>query len=182
MTLWTVARQAPLSRGFSREESCNGCRALLQGIFPTQGLNPHLSRLLHWQAGSLALAPPGKPHSSVYLPTIQKRLLVCDEGKHYQDSCRFQSTNGEVSSLCPLPPRKQQLLFTRQTVDQLIILVKTFVLLASVLASSFLRMNVSGEEPGKLSHQTNDSSNQRQGRRTVLLSRFHILRRISAVF
>ena len=33
----------------------------LQGIFPTQGLNPHLLCLLHWQAGSLPLAPPGKP-------------------------------------------------------------------------------------------------------------------------
>ena len=33
----------------------------LQGIFPTQGFNPHLLCLLHWQAGSLPLAPPGKP-------------------------------------------------------------------------------------------------------------------------
>ena len=35
--------------------------ALLQGIFPTQGLNPHLLCLLHWQECSLPLAPPGKP-------------------------------------------------------------------------------------------------------------------------
>ena len=27
--------------------------ALLQGIFPTQGSNPHLLHLLHWQVGSL---------------------------------------------------------------------------------------------------------------------------------
>ena len=38
-----------------------GCHALLQGIFPTQGLNPHLLSLLLWQQGSLPLAPPGKP-------------------------------------------------------------------------------------------------------------------------
>ena len=38
-----------------------GCHALLQGIFPTQGLNPHLLCLLHWQVGSLPLVPPGKP-------------------------------------------------------------------------------------------------------------------------
>ena len=37
-----------------------GCHALLQGIFPTQGLNPRLSCLLHWQAGSLSLVLPGK--------------------------------------------------------------------------------------------------------------------------
>ena len=36
-----------------------GIHALLQGIFPTQGPNPHLS-FLHWQVGSLPLAPPGK--------------------------------------------------------------------------------------------------------------------------
>ena len=38
-----------------------GCHALLQGIFPTQVSNPCLLRLLHWQAGSLPVAPPGKP-------------------------------------------------------------------------------------------------------------------------
>ena len=37
------------------------CHSLLQRIFPTQGQNPHLLRLLHWQAGSLPLAPSGKP-------------------------------------------------------------------------------------------------------------------------
>ena len=35
-----------------------GCRFLLQGIFPTQGLN---LCLLHWQADSLLVSPPGKP-------------------------------------------------------------------------------------------------------------------------
>ena len=39
------------------------CHALLQGIFLTQGSNPCLLCLLHWQAGPLPLAPPGKPHS-----------------------------------------------------------------------------------------------------------------------
>ena len=38
-----------------------GCLALLQGIFPIQGLNLHLLRLLHWQVGSLLLPSPGKP-------------------------------------------------------------------------------------------------------------------------
>ena len=38
-----------------------GCHALLQGIFPTQGSNPGLLHLLHWQVGSLPLVPPGKP-------------------------------------------------------------------------------------------------------------------------
>ena len=38
-----------------------GCHFLLQGIFPTQVSNPCLLSLLHWQAGSLPLVPPGKP-------------------------------------------------------------------------------------------------------------------------
>ena len=36
------------------------CHVLLQGIFAIQELNPRLLCLLHWQAGSLPLAPPGK--------------------------------------------------------------------------------------------------------------------------
>ena len=55
-TPWTVAHQAPLSMGFSRQGYWSGCHFPLQGIFPTQGLNPCLLHLLHWQAGAL---PPG---------------------------------------------------------------------------------------------------------------------------
>ena len=42
-----------------------GCHSLLQGIFPTQGWNLCLLRLLHWQAGSLPLAPPEQPKVKV---------------------------------------------------------------------------------------------------------------------
>ena len=35
-----------------------GCHSLLQGIFLTQGWNPCLLHLLHWQAGSLPLVWP----------------------------------------------------------------------------------------------------------------------------
>ena len=41
------------------------CHALLQGIFPTQGLNLHLLYLLYWQAGSYHQAPPGNPFSPI---------------------------------------------------------------------------------------------------------------------
>ena len=40
VTPWTAARQPPLPMGFSRQDTGVGCHALLQGIFPTQGLNP----------------------------------------------------------------------------------------------------------------------------------------------
>ena len=38
-----------------------GCHSVPQGIFLTQGLNPRLLCLLHWQAGSLPLAHLGSP-------------------------------------------------------------------------------------------------------------------------
>ena len=41
-TQWTIALQGPLSMGFSSKNTVMGCHALLQGIFLTQGLNPHL--------------------------------------------------------------------------------------------------------------------------------------------
>ena len=59
----TVAQQAPLSMGFSRQDTGVGWHSFLQGIFPTQGLNQSLLLLLLW-VGSLPLAPPRKPHYS----------------------------------------------------------------------------------------------------------------------
>ena len=58
-TLWTVAHLAPLSLVSPGKNTGVGCHALLQGIFPTQGLNLRLLRLLHWQAGPFPLVPPG---------------------------------------------------------------------------------------------------------------------------
>ena len=40
-----------------------GWHFLLREILPTQGLNPHLLYLLHWQVDSLPLVPPGKSFS-----------------------------------------------------------------------------------------------------------------------
>ena len=45
---------------FPNKNTGMGCHFLLQGIFPTQGLNPHLFCLLHWQADSLATLMLGK--------------------------------------------------------------------------------------------------------------------------
>ena len=38
-----------------------GCHFFLQGIFPSQGSDPSLLCLLHWQAHSFTTEPPGKP-------------------------------------------------------------------------------------------------------------------------
>ena len=51
---WTVAHQAPLSMGFSRQESWSGLPSPSPGrIFPTQGSNLHLLCLPHWGVHSL---------------------------------------------------------------------------------------------------------------------------------
>ena len=51
-----------------------GCHALLQGIFPTQGSN-HVSCLLHWQAGSLPLVPPGRPKVLVMVQITKTSII-----------------------------------------------------------------------------------------------------------
>ena len=54
---WAVAHKAPLSMEFSRQEYWSGLPIPIPGDLP----NPHLSCLLHWQAGSLPQVSPGKP-------------------------------------------------------------------------------------------------------------------------
>ena len=54
VTLWTVARQAPLSMGFSRQEYWSGLPFPPPGDLPDPETEPRLLRLLHWQADSLA--------------------------------------------------------------------------------------------------------------------------------
>ena len=74
VTPWTVARQAPLSMGFSRQEYWCGLPCPPPGIFPTQGSNPHLSRLLYLQASSLPLAPP----AAAAAKSLQSCPTLCD--------------------------------------------------------------------------------------------------------
>ena len=63
--------------GFSRQEYWS-CHFLLQGIFPTQGSNPCLLRLLRWQADPLPLSHhlPGCI-SSLSLLTLMSRSSFC---------------------------------------------------------------------------------------------------------
>ena len=57
--LWTVAHQATLSMGLSRQESWSGLPCPPSGDLPYPGIEP--TSLLCWQAGSLPAEPPGKP-------------------------------------------------------------------------------------------------------------------------
>ena len=65
-TPWTVAWGLPgpsVHEDSLGKNTGVGCHALLRGIFPTQGSNPHLLCLLHKQAGSLPPVLPGKPYA-----------------------------------------------------------------------------------------------------------------------
>ena len=62
-----------------------GCHALLQGIFKTQGSNPHLLHLLPWQADSFPLCHLGSPwillvSTDIWL-LIPKRMFQSVETK-----------------------------------------------------------------------------------------------------
>ena len=61
VTLRTVAHQAPLSIGFSRQEFWSRVPFLLQRSFLTQALNLCLLHLLHWQVDFLPLSYLGIP-------------------------------------------------------------------------------------------------------------------------
>ena len=68
---WTVAHQAPLSMGFSRQEYWSGLPFPSPGDLPDPGIKPRSHAL---QADALPSEPPGKPHfihSSVYICQCQ---------------------------------------------------------------------------------------------------------------
>ena len=59
MTPLTVAYQAPLSMGFSKQEYWNGLPFPSPGDLPDTGIKPGSPTL---QADALLSEPPGKPH------------------------------------------------------------------------------------------------------------------------
>ena len=79
-TLWTVGFQASLSMGISRQEYWSVLPCPPPGIVLTQGLNLCPLCLLHWQVGSLSLAPPRKPRkASVQFSSVaQSCPTLCD--------------------------------------------------------------------------------------------------------
>ena len=60
-TPWTVARQIPLSMGFSRQEYWSGLQFSSPEDLPNPGIEPGSTTV---QADSLPSEPPGKPYRS----------------------------------------------------------------------------------------------------------------------
>uniref|UniRef100_A0A8B9XZ55 Uncharacterized protein n=1 Tax=Bos mutus grunniens TaxID=30521 RepID=A0A8B9XZ55_BOSMU len=93
-TSWPVARQVPLSTGFSTQEV--GGHALLQGIFLTQGSNLCLFSLPHWQEGSLPLAP----HFPLPPSTRQAQMSVIPNNSGFHVGFLFPGLRDEPE-VCP---------------------------------------------------------------------------------
>ena len=85
----TVARQAPLSMGFSRQEHWSGLWCPPLGDLPNPGSDLSLWSLLHWQRSSLPLVSSGKSTrdllstgkgvlNSKHLSATFKRLSIID--------------------------------------------------------------------------------------------------------
>ena len=82
-TLWTVTNQTPLSKGFSRQKYWSGLPCPPPGDLPGPGIE------LTSQAGSLPLAPPGKPFID------HKRLKLTSQIK-------FSSILKQAFKRCPI--------------------------------------------------------------------------------
>ena len=73
VTPWTVARQTPLSMGFSRQEYWSGLPFPSPGDLSNLGIEPGSPAL---QADALSSEPPGKPHFNLLRETLIA-LFVC---------------------------------------------------------------------------------------------------------
>ena len=68
MTPWIGARQAPLSKGFSRQEYWSGLPCPPPGDLPDPGIEPQSFTSLALVGRSFTIAPPGKPPPLTVLP------------------------------------------------------------------------------------------------------------------
>ena len=83
MTSWTVACQAPLSMGVSRQEYWSGLSFPSPGDLPNPGVEPTLQGLLHCRVSHIAAdssqtGPLGKPEKESTLN--KEHVLVRDGG------------------------------------------------------------------------------------------------------
>ena len=82
-----------------------GCHFLLQAIFLTQGLNPHLRCLLHWQADSFTTDSLGKPSIPNAELKIHRLKLEWVWHSSFPDS-RLKDPEGNTSLESPNHYRK----------------------------------------------------------------------------
>ena len=85
-----------------------------RGVFLTQRSNPHLLRLLYWQAGSLPLVPPGKPQGNMsvqFSHSVVFRLLATPWTAAHQASLSTANSQSlprlmSIESVMPSKPSR----------------------------------------------------------------------------
>ena len=77
-TPWTVARQAPLSSGFSRQECWSGLPFPIPGDLPNAGIQPTLA------GGFFTTVPPGKLLVSIFQ---RKSVSINSDSLGSSDGC-----------------------------------------------------------------------------------------------
>ena len=82
---WTVARQAPLSMGFSRQECWSGLPFPFPGDLPDRGIQPTCPALA---GGFFATEPPGKPQGQSWVNTINVKYFI-SLGQNMQSLCFY---------------------------------------------------------------------------------------------
>ena len=86
MTPWTVAYQAPLSMGFSRQECWSGLPFPSPGDLPDPGIEPRSPTL---QVDALPSEPPGKPVNSHPINSFKSgdKFIILDmKGQNVEDT------------------------------------------------------------------------------------------------
>ena len=97
---WTVARQAPLSMGFSRQEYWTGLPFSSPGDLPDPGIKPRSPTL---QANSLPFELPGNPNRGLDIEKeIEKDRDDSDRGRDREMS--FCPANGAVNAVYGVSP------------------------------------------------------------------------------
>ena len=94
-TPWTVARQAPLSMGFSRQEYWSGLPCPPPGDLPDPGIEPQSPASPASQADSLPLSHLGSPWSHLHVCTRHGAHMYPD---CYRSSLRHMSAVFQVFS------------------------------------------------------------------------------------
>ena len=83
VTPWTVAHQAPLSMGFSRQEYWSGLPCPSPGDLPNPGIKPKSPAL---QVDLLLSEPPGNEFTD-YSPIQNKKFKVKKKNQYGMDPC-----------------------------------------------------------------------------------------------
>ena len=87
VTSWSVAREAPLSMQFPRQEYWSGLPFPSPGDLSNPGIEPRSLCLLCCQAGSLLLEPPGKetiPNFILLVVSFSPQLLIASRKQSEQ--------------------------------------------------------------------------------------------------